>query len=67
MIKNKQEADELRKCVASPYYFFTKYVLIDGKPATTMLSEETFNDYFKAMTTTNYSGTKRKLDWLKKF
>lgn len=41
---------EIEKCNNDPYYFFTKYVTVDGKPATTFLSKEVFNDFFN-----NYS------------
>jgi hypothetical protein len=41
---------EIEKCKNDPYYFFTKYVTVDGKPATTVLSKEVFNDFFN-----NYS------------
>lgn len=37
---------EMEKCKASPYYFYTKYVLVDGKPFTTNLTEEEFNEEF---------------------
>lgn len=38
---------ELEKCKASPYYFMTKYCLVDGKPFTTPLTEEEFNKQLK--------------------
>jgi hypothetical protein len=39
--------NELEKCKKSPYYFYTTYWLINGRPATTLLSEEEFNKYFR--------------------
>lgn len=38
--------EEMEKCKANPYYFFTKYITINGKPATTLLSEDQFNEIF---------------------
>lgn len=38
--------EECKKCAESPWYFATKYLTIDGKPFTTLLSEEEFNDVF---------------------
>lgn len=38
--------DEIQKCKASPYYFYTHYFIINGKPATTVLTEEEFNIRF---------------------
>ena len=37
---------ELHKCKINPYYFYTKYMTVNGKPCTTRLSEQDFNDYF---------------------
>jgi len=37
---------EIDKCKASPYYFYTHYFMINGKPATTTISEEEFNKHF---------------------
>ena len=39
--------EELEKCKESPYYFFTHYWQIDGKAATTRLTEEEFNKTVK--------------------
>lgn len=39
--------EEYQKCLASPYYHYTTYFLVNGKPATTHLTEEQFNDFFK--------------------
>lgn len=38
--------DEIEKCKNSPYYFFTNYCLIDGKPVKTRFDEEHFNQFF---------------------
>ena len=38
--------EELEKCKKSPYYFATKYLLVEGKPFVTPLNEETFNNLF---------------------
>jgi hypothetical protein len=37
---------ELHKCKINPYYYYTKYMTANGKPCTTRLSEQEFNDYF---------------------
>jgi hypothetical protein len=39
----KDIATEIKRCCDSPYYFATRYLLIDGKPFTTHLSEEDFD------------------------
>ena len=38
--------EELHKCINSPYYFMTKYMLVDGKRFTTAMDEDTFNKCF---------------------
>lgn len=38
---------EMEKCRASPYYYMTKYWIVDGKPFTTPLTEEEFNKQIK--------------------
>ena len=38
--------EELEKCKKSPYYFATKYLTVNGKPFTTLHSEEEFNKFF---------------------
>lgn len=38
-------AEECKKCAESPYYFMTNYVIVDGKPFTTLLQEKEFNEY----------------------
>lgn len=45
--------EESEKCKASPYYFYTTYYWVNGKPATTMLSEEEFNNQFFQSIKTN--------------
>jgi hypothetical protein len=35
---------EYKKCINSPYYFYTHYCIINGEQATTTLSEEEFNN-----------------------
>ncbi len=42
------EQEEIEKCKASPYYFYTHYFLINGKPATTTMTETEFNNHFFA-------------------
>lgn len=42
--------DEYNKCKSSPYYFFTHYWKVNGKPATTPMTEEEFNKLFKSNT-----------------
>jgi hypothetical protein len=37
------EVEEILKCKANPYYFATKYMVINGKPFSTSLSEKDFN------------------------
>ena len=50
---NKAETiKEIKKCIANPYYFATKYMTIadsNGKPQpfTTLLNEQSFNNYYK--------------------
>lgn len=44
-----EELEELEKCKNSPYYYATKYLLINDKPFTTMLTEEEFNKQFKKL------------------
>lgn len=34
---------EMQRCKESFYYFYTNYVIVNGKPATTRLPEEAFN------------------------
>lgn len=51
-VKNIQQEIEsdMDKCKNNPYYFFTNYLTVDGKKATTHLSESEFNEMFeKAM------------------
>jgi len=43
--------EEQEKCSASPYYFATKYLTMNGKPFTTRLSEEEFNKWFEESNT----------------
>lgn len=38
--------EETEKCAASPYYFMTKYCLVNGQPFTTAMNEEEFNKHF---------------------
>lgn len=50
----KREADivenyleqERKRCKSSPYYFFTNYWQVNGKPATTAMTERDFNSRF---------------------
>lgn len=37
---------EMDKCAKSPYYYYTNYLVIDGKRCTTNLSEVEFNAQF---------------------
>ena len=41
--------EEIRKCIDSPYYFATKYLVVNGKPFETPLSEKAFNSFFNKM------------------
>jgi len=43
---HNEEQEEIEKCKASPYYFYTHYFMVNGRPATTLLSESEFNEYF---------------------
>jgi len=43
---NEKEKSEIDKCKESPYYFYTNYVTVNGKLATTHLTEKEFNDIF---------------------
>lgn len=48
-IRNKEVehwTEEFKKCIESPHYFFTNYVLIDGKRPETFHTEEQFNEMF---------------------
>ncbi len=38
---------EYKKCLEDPHHFFTTYWMVDGKPATTHMTKEQFNDFFK--------------------
>ena len=42
-LENKEEMD---KCKNNPYYYYTHYCIVNGKPATTNLAEEAFNELF---------------------
>lgn len=42
----KDEESELKKCLESPYYFATNYLMINDEKFTTNLSEEEFNSRF---------------------
>lgn len=42
--------DEIKKCQASPYYYATTYLKVNGMPFTTLLSEEEFNKMFNRFT-----------------
>lgn len=42
-----KEVEEYNNCIKSPYYFATKYLTVNGRPFTTRLSEEEFNQYYK--------------------
>lgn len=50
-IKHHPELNEIIKCRENPYYFATKYLTVNGKPFTTLLTEQEFNkqvkDYLK--------------------
>lgn len=41
--------EEIRKCKESPYYFAAKYLTLNGRSFTTMLTEKQFNKYYKDM------------------
>ena len=40
---------EYEKCLKSPFYYVTKYMQVNGKPFTTLCSEEVFNKTFNAI------------------
>ena len=44
-----ETANEIKKCNENPYYFATTYLTINGKPFTTPLKEEVFNNLFKQL------------------
>lgn len=56
----EQMREELEKCKASPYYFYTTYFQVNGQPATTRLSEEEFNREFFGNKATQLSRTIRR-------
>lgn len=37
---------EAKRCRDDPHYFYTKYIRINGQPATTSMSKVIFNDIF---------------------
>lgn len=37
---------EYKKCKEDPHHFFTTYWLVNGKPATTHMSKNEFNEFF---------------------
>ena len=41
-----EDKEEYEKCIKSPWYFATKYLVVNGKPYTTPLDEEEFNKRF---------------------
>lgn len=47
VVPTKNWDEEKKKCIESPYYFYTTYCLVNGKPATTRLTEKEFNEQFK--------------------
>lgn len=49
----KELLPELIKCRENPYYFATKYLKIQGKPFTTYLNENQFNELIKKYETSN--------------
>jgi hypothetical protein len=49
---------EYGKCLESPWYFFTKYAVVDGKPPVTPLNEEAFNALFYKYVATGYARIK---------
>ena len=54
-----EQSKEYQKCIDSPYYFFTTYWMVNGKPGTTIWTEEEFNDFFKLMETGRANNRKR--------
>lgn len=52
---------EYEKCKTNPYYYATKYLTINGKPFTTLLTEEQFNNEFKSLQNGTYIGNKGRL------
>lgn len=44
---------DFEKCKQSPYYFMTRYWQIDGKPFTTPLSKEQFNEIVNELSVVN--------------
>lgn len=49
MIKDIEIQQEFNRCMASPYYFATKYLKISGEAYTTPLTEEQFNKRFREL------------------
>jgi hypothetical protein len=50
--------DLIEKCKNSPYFFATNYLTINGKPFSTMLSEEEFNKQFLSLSNPEPSSKK---------
>ena len=40
----KKHQEEIIKCIKSPYYFATTYLLVNDKPFTTRLTEREYNE-----------------------
>ncbi|MBP7109505.1 MAG: hypothetical protein KBA90_13190, partial [Chitinophagaceae bacterium] len=55
--------DLIEKCKNSPYFFATNYLTINGKPFSTMLSEEEFNKQFLSLSNPEPSSKKEERDW----
>lgn len=46
--------DELKKCQDSPYYFYTNYVLVNGKKPETWLTQQQFDDLYEKFKSGNF-------------
>jgi hypothetical protein len=54
-LTEEEQQAEWEKCVASPYYFATKYLTLEGKPFTTQLTEVEYNRRFAELQNGTYS------------
>jgi len=63
MKEDKSIGEEYYKCLNSPYYYATKYLLVDGKPFTTNYTEEEFNKIAKINIIPNFIKLKFRKRW----
>ena len=52
--------EEIKKCQKSPWYFATKYLIVDGERFKTDLTEEEYNERFKCLVDGYHNSRDRK-------